>query len=653
MTVLFTALAVLLAGGGLPLLLHRHFRLMKALHVAMIFAGCGLGLYGLVSLMQQPGTAHFSCSWLQAFTLSFAVDSLSMAFLFPIFLVSPLIALYGYDYLEKPGQAWRVAVSSLFFSLLLVAMILVTIADSMVSFGLAWELMSLSSYFLVLYDYEKKATQQAGTLYLLFTQTGALLLFAAFGLIFSVTGSLAFTGFGQLPHAIKLAVFFLTLVGFGSKAGIFPLHIWLPYAHPAAPSHVSALLSGVMIKMGVYGILRIYLLLDDPTPIFPQTILVCGMLSGLLGVVYALGKHDLKKLLAYSSIENIGIILIGAGLGMLGLSSGNRLMAAFGFAGCLLHVFNHALFKSLLFMGAGAVLHKSSTRHIDQLGGLMKTMPMTGRTFLAGSVAIAGLPPLNGFVSEFLIYFAAFQGLQLPGSALLFSMFAIITLAIIGGLAAGCFTKVVGVVFLGEPRSEQGRNTSEVSPTMRLPMMLIACTCLGIGACPEPFIRLAFQGLRDFAPLAGITPDIMGSIPRNLAFAARLLLGLFLVFFMLRRLLYRGKPITRSSTWGCGFTRPTARMQYTGNSYAMNMVDFFRPFVRIKTQYSGISKLFPKWTGYANTVEDIAEIGLQRALIQPILWVLGKLRWIQHGHIQLYIGYIILTIAVLLLLLVV
>ncbi|MBV5316492.1 MAG: hydrogenase, partial [Desulfobulbaceae bacterium] len=584
MTLFFTALAVLLAGGGLPLLLHRHYRLMKALHVAMIWGGCGLGLYALYPLAQHPSLASFSCSWLQAFTLSFTLDSLSMAFLYPIFLVSPLIALYGYHYLEKPEESWRTAVSAFFFSLLLLAMILVTIAVNMLTFGLAWELMSLSSYFLVLYNYEQEETQRAGALYLLFTQTGALFIFAAFGVIFNATGSLTFAGIGQLPHGIKLLVFFLTLVGFGSKAGIFPLHIWLPHAHPAAPSHVSALLSGVMIKMGIYGILRMYLLLDDPTPIFPQTILVCGMLSGMLGVVYALGKQDLKRLLAYSSIENIGIILIGVGLGMLGIASGNRIMAAFGFAGCLLHVFNHALFKSLLFMGAGAILHKSGTRRIDQLGGLMKTMPITGRTFLAGSVAISGLPPLNGFISEFLIYYAGFQGLRLSGSTFLFSMFAIISLAIIGGLASACFTKVVGVVFLGEPRSEKSRNSSEAGPAMQSAMVLLALACLLLGAWPEPFIRLAFWSLRDLAPLAGITPEIMGSVPRNLAFAARLFLGLLLVIFILRRLLYRAKPITLSSTWGCGFTRPTARMQYTGTSYAMSMVDFFRPFIRIKTE---------------------------------------------------------------------
>ena len=649
MDILLAAVSLVLLGGILPLLTHRWFRLGKILHITALTAGCLTGLYGLYAVWQHQAAAHFSCAWLHAFTLTFALDSLSTLFLLPVFLVSPLIALYGYHYLDKPEAEWRVAVSHFFFSLLIVAMTLVAIAANIVTFALAWELMSLSSYFLVLYDFEKKETQAAGSLYFLFTQTGALCIFAAFAVISSHTGSLSFAGIGQLPHTVKLLVFFLAFVGFGSKAGVFPLHIWLPHAHPAAPSHVSALLSGVMIKMGIYGILRMYLLLDDPTPIFPQTVLLCGMVSGLLGVVYALGKRDIKRLLAYSSIENIGIILIGAGLGMLGVSSGNRIMATFGFAGSLLHVCNHALFKSLLFMGAGSILHKTGVRQLDQLGGLMKTMPVTGRTFLVGSVAICGMPPLNGFISEFLIYYAAFQGLRLTGSPFLFSMSAIIALAIIGGLASGCFTKVVGVAFLGEPRSEKGQKAVECGQTMRWAMGFLALTCLLIGVWPEPFIRLAFASLRDMPPLATISPEILGAIPQNLAMAARHLLGLLLVTLLLRRLLYRAKPIGHSSTWGCGFTRPSPRMQYTGVSYAMSMIDFHRPFVKVKTEYSGISTIFPRWTGYANQVEDIAEIGLYRVLLSPLLWGMGKLRWIQHGHIQLYIGYIILTIAVLLL----
>lgn len=649
MDILLTALFLILAGGVLPLLAHHWFRFFKIFHTIIFSAGCLTGLYGLFAVWQHQAAPLLSWSWLQVFTLSLSLDSLSTFFLLPVFLVSPLIALYSYHYLEKPEAAWRVAVNYFFFSLLTVAMILVTVAANMVTFALAWELMSLSSFFLVMYDYEKEETQGAGYLYLLFTQTGALFIFAAFGVIFNATGTLSFAQIGQLPHTLKLVVFFLTLIGFGSKAGAMPLHIWLPHAHPAAPSHVSALLSGVMIKMGIYGILRMYLLLNDPTPIFPQTLLVCGMLSGVLGVVYALGKRDIKRLLAYSSIENIGIIFIGAGLGMLGVSSGNQIMATFGFAGSLLHVLNHALFKSLLFMGAGAILHKAKTRLLDQLGGLMKTMPVTGRAFLTGSIAISGLPPLNGFIGEFFIYYAGFQGVGLNGSAFLFAMFAIIALAIIGGLASACFTKVVGVAFLGEPRSEKGRAAVECGPTMQAAMLVLALTCLLIGLWPEPVIRLVFLGLRDMPQLATFSPAILGAIPQNLALAARLFLGLFLVTLLLRFFLYKAKTIDLSGTWGCGFTRPTTRIQYTGTSYARSMVDFHRPFVQVRMEYPEIDKIFPGQTGYRYKVEDIAEIGLHRFLLQPLLWGVGKLRWIQHGHIQLYIGYIILTIAVLLL----
>jgi hydrogenase-4 component B len=651
MDILLIALSLVLAGGALPLLTHRWFRFCKILHTTCLAAGCLTGIYGLYTIWQHQADRTLSLPWLHVFTLSFSLDSLSAAFLLPVFLLSPLIALYGYHYLDKPALSWRVAVNHFFYSLLVAAMILVTVADNIITFALAWELMSLSSYFLVMYDYEKEASQQASYLYLLFTQTGALFIFAAFSVAFTGTGSLAFTQLSQLPHATKLIVFFLALVGFGSKAGVFPLHIWLPHAHPAAPSHVSALMSGVMIKMGIYGIIRLYLLLDDPTPIIPQTILILGILSGVLGVLYALGKHDFKRLLAFHSIENIGIILIGCGLGMQGLSTGNRIMAICGFAGCLLHVLNHAVFKSLLFMGAGAVLQKTGLRHLDQLGGLMKTMPVTGRTFLTGSVAISGLPPLNGFISEFLIYYAAFQGLALNGSVFLFSVAAIIALAIIGGLASGCFTKVVGIAFLGEPRNATGQASGECGRSMQAAMILLALTCLIIGAWPEPFIRLALAGLHDFAPLPDISPEILGAIPHNLGLASRLFLGLFLATFALHRFLYRSKPISSCTTWGCGFTQATARIQYTGTSYAMSMVAFHRPFVKVRTEYTGITKIFPGVTRYANRVDDIAEIGLLRYVIRPLLQGIDKLRWIQHGHIQLYIGYIILTIAVLLLVL--
>jgi hydrogenase-4 component B len=408
-------------------------------------------------------------------------------------------------------------------------------------------------------------------------------------------------------------------------------------------------MSGVMIKMGIYGIFRLYANLGVTDLIFGEAVLTLGIISGILGVVYALGKHDLKKLLAYHSVENIGIILIGTGIGMIGIASENMIMASFGFAGGLLHVLNHSIFKSLLFFGAGAVLQKTGVRHIDQLGGLMKRMPTTGKTFLIGSVSISGLPPFNGFVSEFLIYYGAFHGLTLGGSSFIFTMLAILSLAIIGGLAAACFSKVVGVVFLGEPRTEKAADAFEPGFTMTLPMILLAAACMVIGVFPEPFVLAVFQGLKSIKTLHLVGVDEIAMITGNLAFAARLFLGIFVLSVLIRKFFYLKKEITEGSTWGCGFTQPTVKMQYTGTSYAISIVDFFRPFVHIRTNYSGISRIFPGRTTYNTRVDDIAETTLMDRIVSPALYLLAKLRWIQHGHIQLYIGYIIVTIIVLLL----
>jgi hydrogenase-4 component B len=649
MDTLFSALAVILAGGILPLLLYRRFNLMKASAVIAIATGSLLGLIAILPVMQDTGPPPSTWSWQQFLTLSCSIDSLSAFFLVPIFIICPLAALYGFHYMDKSEESWRVAVNYLCLSLLIVSMVLVVCAGSLITFALAWELMSLSSYFLAVHEFQKKATRSAGYLYFVFAQAGAMCIFAAFGLIYSVTGSFSFDQLDQLPSRIKMAVFLLALLGFGSKAGIFPLHIWLPHAHPAAPSHISAIMSGVMIKMGIYGILRIYALLGDTSLLPGRVILAVGIVSGVLGVVYALGKHDIKRLLAYHSVENIGIILIGAGLGMIGVSTGNRAMAIFGFAGSLLHVLNHSIFKSLLFMGAGAVLQKTGTRHVDDLGGLIKRMPTTGRTFLVGSISISGLPPFNGFISEFLIYFAAFQGLTLPGVSFLFASLAIISLAVIGGLAATCFTKVVGIVFLGEPRTAGAARASEVQASMTLPMLLLALFCLVIGIFPAPFVQLAVFGLRDMTVIGAIDPATGQALVADLAFAARLFLGILLGVMLLRRVLYARKEITSGPTWGCGFTQPNVRMQYTGTSYAMSVVEFFQPFVRIRTAYSGIRRIFPGQTTYETRVDDIAEIVMYQYLLQPLVKLLDRLRWIQHGHIQLYIAYIVLTIVVLLL----
>ncbi len=630
---------------------YRQFVLTKCLYIGVTTIGCLFGMYAVLSAIEGPEILAWSWSWLHTYTLSFTFDSLTFFFLLPIFLICPLAALYSFCYFERREKSFRTAISYFFTNILIVSMALVTTASNMLAFALVWELMSISSYCLVMYDYEKSTTRTAGYLYFLFAQAGALLILAAFGVIFSHTGSFAFSQIATIPEYTKLVVFFLAFFGFGSKAGVFPLHIWLPHAHPAAPSHISAIMSGVMIKMGVYGILRIYFLLGATDIRIGQAVLVFGMISGVLGVLYAISKNNIKKLLAYSSVENIGIILMGAGLGMVGVAEENTVMAGFGFAGCLLHVLNHSFFKTLLFLGAGAVIKQTGTSQIDQLGGLMKRMPVTGKTFLVGSVSISGLPPLNGFVSEFLIYFAAFQGLTYNHSTLLLSMMAIISLAVIGGLATFCFTKVVGIAFLGEPRSQKAQRVKEGGVAMAIPMFLLAGACIVIGIFPASFIELAFNGLTDITNLGQVDTLLVETIGANLALGSRLFLGIFFFVVLCRKLLYWGKDVTAGPTWGCGFTRATTRIQYTGVSYARSVVDFFRPFVFIRETSVRLKKIFPGQTSYASRVDDIGEVGMNHGIALPLFTLLGKLRWIQHGNVQLYIGYIIVAILILLLLL--
>ncbi|MBW6520168.1 MAG: hydrogenase [Desulfoarculaceae bacterium] len=650
MDTMFVSLAVILAGGVAALFLSRHFTLMKVVTIATTTAGCGVGLiYSLSHLLSYAATMEKSWSWLHIFTLAFKVDSISLFFLVVIFAIPPLALLYSFQYMGDKTKATRTAVNYFFFAVLVASMALVVTAANIVTFALAWEIMSLSSFFLVIFDYQVKANRQAGYIYFIFAQGGAMFLFAAFALLYQHTGSLDFSTFSTIPENVKLLVFILAFLCFGSKAGVFPLHLAKIQSGPAAPSHIAAIMSAVMSKMGIYAIFRMYLLLDAATPLIGQLVLVAGIATGVLGVVYALANQELKKLLAYSSVENIGIILIGLGIGMVGISEHSPTMAFFGLAGAFLHVFNHSIFKSLLFMGAGAVSRQAKTTNIDQLGGLMKRMPTTGRTFLAGSVAISGLPPFSGFIGEFLIYYGAFHGISNQRIPFILAILAIISLAVIGGLAGACFTKVVGLAFLGEPRTDNAAQATEAGSSMTKVMIVLAIASLVIGIVPEPFIRLAFAGLHDVPYTAGYDTRAFMEIVRQVSQTIGIFIGLLLLLTLFRKLLYRKKEIGSGPTWGCGFTQPTVRMQYTGTSYAAEMIDFYRPFVPTKKTYTGISRIFPGKTTWQTEVEDVAEIRYQLHMIQPLLKFLHKLRWIQHGRIQLYIAYIVLAIIVLLL----
>ncbi|MBU0943665.1 MAG: hydrogenase [Proteobacteria bacterium] len=649
MNIFFLALLLIGVGGTQALTTFKRYSLMKTGAVLAIITGCSIGAVDAATrLLQHAEPVIYTHSWLQIFTFSLKIDAVSAFFLVPVFAISAIAALYSFQYLHDAKRAAGTAINYFFYALLIISMALVVCANNLISFALAWELMSVASFFLVIYDVHKKATRGAGYIYFIFTQAGALFIFAGFGFLYSHTGTFGFEALASIPDSAKLIAFILILIGCGSKAGIMPLHVWLPYAHPAAPSHVSAVMSGVMIKMGIYGIVRFYLLLEPTSVVFGQIVIILGISSGILGVVYAIGKQDIKKMLAYSSVENIGIILLGLGVGMLGAASGNKTMAAFGFAGGLLHVFNHSIFKSLLFMGAGSVLHQTKTGASNQLGGLMKTMPVTGRSLLIGSISISGLPPFNGFISEFLIYYGAIHGLSLHGASFVLSALAIIALAVIGALAAAAFTKFIGVVFLGEPRTANAANACEAGVLMGTALSLLAAACLIIGIWPYYFVQAAFLVTQAIPLVADYTTTDFMPIMTNISRTAALFIFLFIIVTVLRKIFYIGKEVTKSGTWGCGFTQPTVRMQYTGTSYADSMVDFFRPFIRVQKKYSGIEKIFPGKTTYSSHTLDTSEIGLNFFVVRPVLYLLSKLRWIQHGNIQLYIGYIVLAIVVML-----
>lgn len=649
MSQFFVSILIILSGGFLSILLSRHLKSAKIITLLLLCTGCFWGLLDAIKKLMQSGTYLASYRYLNVFSLDFQIDGLSAFFLAVIFAICLIASIYSFHYLDHEKKAIKTATNYFFFSILISAMALVVTASNVISFMLSWEIMSLSSFFLVIYNHHSPENRYAGYLYFVFSHVGAMFILAAFGIIYSYTGNFGFGPMDAIPDAAKILIFIFSFIGFGSKAGVFPFHVWLPYAHPAAPSHISAVMSGVMIKTGIYGMVRMYLLLNLHTPIFGNILVVAGAVSGILGVVYALGQNDLKRLLAYSSVENVGIILIGLGVGMVGVSSGNMPMAVLGFTGGFLHILNHSIFKSLLFMGAGMVLHRTGTCSIDALGGLLKRMKITGTAVIIGSLAISGLPLFNGFVGEFFIYVGGFNGIALEKSAFIMSNLAIISLAVIGGLALACFTKVIGVVFQGEPRTKAAKNSVEHGASMLVSMSILAGTCVLIGLFPNLIIQLPIKAVGALG--LEFSPDMFDPILQitgNISMAAMVFLVLFLLVTGIRRLCYKGKTITRSGTWGCGFTQPTPKMQYTGASYASFILDFFRPMAPLEEDHVKITGRFPVKTYYHSHVNDIAGIYMNQIIVNPVLFLFDKLRWIQHGDIHLYIGYILLAIILLL-----
>ncbi|VVB55009.1 F(420)H(2) dehydrogenase subunit N [uncultured archaeon] len=571
--------------------------------------------------------------------LSFAVDRLASFFILVISVVSLAVAVYSIQYVEHGRHVRRKNVLASLMNVFILSMVLVVASENTFSFLFFWELMSLSSFFLVMFEYEKPETRKAGIFYFAMTQLSTVFLIIAFSLLYRASGSLSITAV-EIATGSAAAVFLALLVGFGIKAGVIPFHKWLPYAHPASPSNISALMSGVMIKVAIYGLMRFVLYVLPPNPWWGIIILVVGTTSAILGVIYALKEHDIKRLLAYHSIENVGIILIGFGLYPIFLHYGLADLAFLSLIGALFHTLNHALFKSLLFLTAGSVVSAVKTQNIEEMGGLIKRMPYTALFFLVGAVSISALPPFNGFVSELMIFQVLLQSYALQNHPMLqlSLMMCLSVFALTSALAAACFVKAFGVMFLAVPRSEEAQKSKEVPFLMLVGPGFLAFLCVFLGVFSAPL--LSWLGY----PLL---------IPNLLLVGLLLLLVYAAVYIAVFTLSVRRSRV--SETWGCGLLSQNSKMEYTASGFSEPIVTIFKPVYQTKkvsdrTFFDNKQVIFKG--GYA-------EIHLMKFfeeyLYMPVAKMAGgisrSVSALQNGNLDSYINYGFIAVVALLVLL--
>ena len=587
--------------------------------------------------------------------ISFHIDSLSAWFIFIINLTCINGAFYGIGYMKKyDEQRANLSLHWILFLLFQSSMLWVCMVQNGLVFLIVWELMSISSFLLVIFEHQKKATLKAGINYLVQMHIGILFLTAAFIWVYYAEGSFEFSAIEKFfSFNPNLWLFVLFFIGFGIKAGFIPLHSWLPQAHPAAPSHISGVMSGVIVKLGIYGIFRIIFLLKKDYTLIGEIIIILSVITGLYGILNAAVHRDFKKMLAYCTIENIGIIGIGIGLGLMGTGNGNTVMIILGFGGALLHTLNHSLFKSLLFFTAGSVYQQTHTRDMEKLGGLIHRMPQTAILFLAGAMAIGGLPPFNGFVSEFMIYTGILLGIKSIGIAYITLMiFTLAGLALTGGISMLTFTKSFGTMFLGNPRTHLHQPPVEVSWGMRLPQYFIVIIMLSIGMFPQFYFSVVNEIVLRFIPAASsagnlIPSSLINSISSIGKFSMLFILLLILIF-LVRNSFSRKRTIAKGLTWGCGYAVPTARMQYTGKSFSKSIGKLLNFIILEKKKYKEISagEIFPAERKHSSHYNDFFVTRIFNGIVDRLLYSMNYFQFIQNGKIQMYILYGIFFIVV-------
>ena len=642
MPLLLAALALVFAGAVVALLLRRSPEVAAWCAAISLAVGALAAMVPVTQVLLGGPTLSFAGPWPMpngAFLVE--VDPLSAFFLVPILVVGGLGGVFGREYLS--GDA-RGGVAAAGYNLLAASMALVVLARNGILFLVAWEAMALAAFFLVAFDHHRAEARRAGWLYIVAAHLGAAALFAMFLLLAKDAHSYDFAAFVLHPPegARAAVVAALAVVGFGAKAGFFPLHVWLPEAHAAAVSHASALMSGALIKLGLYGILRVFLILG-PAPWWWGTVLaVIGLVSALIAISLALYQRDLKRALAYSSVENVGLMALGIGVAWEAAATGAPQVAKLAMAGALLHVWNHMAMKATMFLGAGSVLHATHTRDLEKLGGLMRRMPVTGVSFVVGAVALSALPPLNGFVSEFLMYRGLLErslGPATPGSLL--SAIAVGAVALVGGLAALSFVRLCGIALLGTPRSEEAAHAHEGGAGISGVLSVLAAMCVAMALVPTVLVTAV---ARVTAQVLRVEPSsVVGAL--GLEPLAHVNAGLWVVlgvggalWWKLAQRRTRGE----TETWGCGYAAPTRRMQYGALSFAELAAEHVLPsWLRPSVHAGTRDGLFPTATRLEATTPD----PVTQRVYEPLLWWwagrLSSFWWIQRGVVSWYLLYIL------------
>jgi len=586
------------------------------------------------------------------------VDYLSAWFILVISFTFLTGAFFGMQYMKQyKDQTANLSLHAIAYLLAYTALVDICIVQNGLALLVVWEIMALSSFIIIIFEHTKKDVLKAGINFLIQSHLCILFLTLSFMWVKIKTGTFDFTGItaytGQVPTLVSIGLFIFFFFGFAIKAGFVPFHTWLPLAHPAAPAHVSGVMSGVIIKIGIYGILRVLLLIKTDFIAIGYFILIISVISGLYGVMLAIVQHNLKKLLAYHSIENIGIIGMGIGLGCLGIGYNNQPLIFLGFGGALLHTLNHSLFKSLLFFTAGNVYSYVHSLNIDSLGGLIRKLPRTAILFLVGSLAICGLPPFNGFISEFLIYIGMFKSISGLGfSVTVLMMFAILGLVLIGGLAMICFTKAFSIVFLGSPRHISLEDVHNEEKASVSPLYPIVFLILAIGLVPTLFLNIISLPISQYAGVMPINAEIITDYGKTLSLIglyAAILIAFVVLVYLLRRYFNKNTIQSVNETWGCGYVGPTNKLQYTASSYIRTYRKLVQPIFKIRKFKADAQGIFPNKAHHETHPYDKIEDWLIDKPLGLIRRFLSRFTFLQNGNVQAYIlyGFIFITLIVL------